>query len=62
MSRLIEIEPQSEQELEPKGYEFGYYVFHNLPNIEMYDIEVTINSITDVETKDTSGNNFQGFP
>ena len=23
---------------------------------------MTINSITDVETKDTSGHNFQGFP
>ena len=26
MSRLIEIDPQSEQEPEPKGHEFGYYV------------------------------------
>ena len=52
----------AEQEPEPKGYEFGYYVFDNLPNIEVHDIEVTINFITDVETKDTSGNNFQGFP
>ena len=51
MSRLIEIDPQSEQEPEPKCYEFGYYVFDNLPNIEVYDIELTINSITDVETK-----------
>ena len=33
MSRLIEIDPQSEQEPEPKGYAFGYYVFDNLPNI-----------------------------
>ena len=62
MSRLIEIDSQSEQEPEPKGYEFGYYVFDNLPNIEVHDIEMTINSITDAETKDTTGNNFQGFP
>ena len=25
-------------------------------------MEMTINSITDAETKDTTGNNFQGFP
>ena len=62
MSRLIEIDTQSEQEPEPKGCKFGYYVFNNLPNIEVNDIEMTINSITDVETKDTFGNKFQGFP
>ena len=61
MSRLIEIDPQSEQEPEPKGYEFGYYIFDNLPNIEVHDTEMTINSITDAETKDNTGNNFQGF-
>ena len=62
MSRLIEIDPQVQQEPEPEGYEFGYYIFDNLPNIEVTDIESTLNSITDIETKDTSGNNFQGFP
>ena len=61
MSRLIEIDPQVQQEPEPKGYEFGYYVFDNLPNIEVTNIESTLNSITDIETKDISGNNFQGF-
>ena len=61
MSRLIEIDPQSEQEPEPKGYEFDYYVFDNLPYIKVNDIEMTINPITDVETKDTSGNDFHGF-
>ena len=28
----------------------------------MTDIESTLNSIMDIETKDTSGNSFQGFP
>ena len=28
----------------------------------MTDIELTINSITDIKAKDTSGHNFQGFP
>ena len=62
MSRLIEIDPQVQQEPKPKDYEFGYYTFDNLPNIEVTDIESTLNSITDIVTKDTSGNNFQGFP
>ena len=62
MSRLIEIDSQVQQEPEPEGYEFGYYVFDNLSDIEVSDIELTINSITDVKTKDTSGHIFQGFP
>ena len=62
MSRLIEIDPQVQQEPEPEGYKFGYYTFDNLPNIEVTNIESTLNSITDMETKDTSGNSFQGFP
>ena len=62
MSRLIEIDPHVQQEPETEGYEFGYFVFDNLPNIEVTDIESTLNLITDIKTKDTSGNNFQGFP
>ena len=33
MSRLIKIDSQVQQEPEPEGYEFGYYVFENLPDI-----------------------------
>ena len=62
MSRLIEIDPQVQQEPKPEGYEFGYYTFDNLPNIEVTNIESIHNLITNIETKDTSGNNFQGFP
>ena len=50
MSRLIEIDPQVQKELEPEGYEFGYYTFDNLPNIEVTNIEFTLNSITDIKT------------
>ena len=60
MSKLIEIDPPIQPE--PKGYEFGYYTFDELPNIEVTNIETTLNSITDIETKDVSCNNFQGFP
>ena len=27
MSRLIDIDPQIQQDSEPEGYEFGYYTF-----------------------------------
>ena len=62
MSRLIDIDPQIQAEPEPEGYEFSYYTFDELPNIEVTNIEFTPNSITDIKTKDVSGNNFQGFP
>ena len=62
MSRLIEIDSKVQKEPEPEGYGFGYYVFDNLPNIEVTNIYLTINSITNVKTKDISGHNFQGFP
>ena len=48
MSRLIEIDSQVQQEPVPEGYEFGYYVFDSLPNIEVTNIELTINSITNI--------------
>ena len=62
MSRLIEIDSQVQQETEPEGYEFGYYVFDSLPDIKMTNIMLTINSITNIKTKDTSHHNCQGFP
>ena len=40
MGRLLEIDSQVQQEPEPEGYEFGYYVFDNLPNIEVTNIEI----------------------
>ena len=62
MSRVIEIDSKVQQKPEPEGYEFGYYVFDSLPNIKVTNIELTINSITDIRTRDISGHNFQGFP
>ena len=62
MSRLIDIDPQIQPELEPEGYEFGYYTFDKLPNLEVMNIESTCNSITNTETRSVSGDNFQRFP
>ena len=38
MSRLIEIDPQVQQETEPEGYEFRYYTFYTLPALEVSNI------------------------
>ena len=35
MSRLIDIDPQVQQESQPEGYEFGYYTFDTLPALEV---------------------------
>ena len=60
MSRLIEIDAQIQPE--PEGYEFGYYTFDELPNLEVTNIQPTLNSTTDIKTREVSGNDFQGFP
>ena len=62
MSRLIDINPQVQPEPEPEGYEFGYYIFDELPSLEVSDIETTSGSIINIETEDDSGNNFQKIP
>ena len=62
MSRLIDIDPQTQPEPKPQGYKFGYYIFDELPSLEVYNIESTLNSIMDTETGDASGNTFQRFP
>ena len=62
MSRLRDVHPQIQPEPEPEGYEFGYYTFDELPNLEVTNIESTLNSVMDTKTGDVFGNNFQGFP
>ena len=41
MSRLINIDPQIQQDSEPEGYEFGYYTFDTLPTMEVSNIKTT---------------------
>ena len=47
MSWLINIDPQTQQESEPEGYEFGYYTLNTLSALEVSNIETT---------QDVSGN------
>ena len=62
MSRLIEVDPQVQPEPDSEGYEFRYYTFDELPNLEVTNIESTLNSIRDTKTRGLSDNKFQGFP
>ena len=39
ISRLIKIDPQVRQDIEPEGYEFGYYAFDSLPTMEVSSID-----------------------
>ena len=41
MSRLINIDPQIQQDSEPEGYKFGYDTFDTLPTLEVSNIETT---------------------
>ena len=49
MSRLIDIDPQIQQESEPEGYEFGYYKFDTLPAMEVSNIEAAQHNSSDNE-------------
>ena len=55
LSRLIDIDPQVQQESEPEGYEFGYYTFDMLPTLEVSNVEATQN--TSIPVNDTNAFN-----
>ena len=45
-SRLIAIYPNTCQDSEPEGQEYGYCVFEELPNVSMIEADITLNEIT----------------
>ena len=53
MSRLIDIDPQIQQDSEPEGYEFGYYTFDTLPAMEVSHVETTKQTSNEKESNDT---------
>ena len=55
MSRLININPQVQQDSEPEGYEFGYYAFDTLPAMEVSNIETAQNT-SSIDEKDIKEN------
>ena len=62
MSRLININPQVQQESEPEGYKFGYYTFDMLPALEITNIETTQNMSVRINDKDSSNNDLLELP
>ena len=53
MSRLIDIDPQIQQDPEePEGYEFGYYIFDTLPAMEVSNVEVRKETTNNKEEND----------
>ena len=54
MSRLINIDPQVQQESEPEGYEFGYYTFDTLPALEVSNVETSSNTTLPVDDTENS--------
>ena len=52
MSILIDIDPQIQQDLEPEGYEFGYYTFDTLPAMEVSHVKTTKQASNEKESND----------
>ena len=56
------MDPQILPEPEPERYEFGYYTFDQLPELEVSNVETTLNLSLDTENEDTSNDNLQKLP
>ena len=62
MSRLIDMDPQIQPKPEPEGYEFGYYTFDQLLELEVSNVETAQNLSLETENKDASNDNFLKLP
>ena len=62
MSRLIDIDPQIQPGPEPKGYEFGYYTFDQLPTLEVSNVETTQDLSLEMKDKDAPNDNLWQCP
>ena len=62
MSRLINIDPQVQQDSEPEGYEFGYYTFDTLQTLEVSNIETTQDTSVHVNDNNNANNNLFELP
>ena len=61
MSRLINIDPQIQQDSKPEGYEFGYYTFDTLPALEVSNVK-TIQDTSVCVNNDNDTNNLLELP
>ena len=62
MSRLINIDPQVQQDSEPEGYEFRYYTFDTLPTLEVSNVEPTQDTSVCVNDDNNANNNLLELP
>ena len=62
MSRLINIDPQVQQDSKPEGYEFSYYTFETLPMLEVSNIETTQDISVCVNDNNDTNNNLLELP
>ena len=62
MSRLINIDPQVQQDSEPEGYEFGYYMFDTLPTLKVSNIEITQDTSVCFNVNNDANNNLLELP
>ena len=62
LSRLIDINPQVQQESEPKGYEFGCYTFDMFPTLEVSNVETAQNTSEHVHDNDAINNDLWELP
>ena len=60
MSRLIDLDPQIQQDPEPEGYEFGYFTFDTLPTMDISTVETT--KETSDEKKENNIDSFVRLP
>ena len=62
MSKLINIDPQVQQDSEPEGYEFGYYMFDTLSALEVSNVETTQDTSVNVNDNNNVNNNLLKLP
>ena len=62
MSRLINIDPQVQQDSEPEGYEFGYYTFDILSALEVSNVETTQDTSACVNDDNNTTNKLLELP
>ena len=62
MSRLINFNPEVQQDCEPEGYEYGYYMFDTLPTLEVSNIETTQDTPVCVNDDNDANNNLLELP
>ena len=62
MNRLINIDPQVQQDSELEVYEFGYYTFDTLPMLEVSNFETTQDTSVCVSDDNDVNNNLLELP